>query len=29
MVGPVGNNYEVKRNFTNVFNDQQAEISIS
>lgn len=29
MIGPVGNNYEVKRNFSNIFNDQQTDLAVS
>jgi hypothetical protein len=30
IIGPVGNNYEVKRNFANIFNDpKQTELSIT
>ena len=29
MVGPVGNNYEVKRNFANVFSSQILDLKVT
>ena len=29
IVGPVGNNFEVKKNYVNVFNEPQTELAVS